>query len=91
MILVQLTDSDAYSLQRWIADNAPEAVTAGLSVKDIVDLATWVLHGTHTLGHYPREIQEARISETARTFRLAPNSLASLYRHASDLIPVAHA
>lgn len=50
-----------------------------LSNKTIIDITTWLTHGTHELPYLPPDIRGIRIEEASRRFGVAFDVLHSIY------------
>jgi deoxyadenosine/deoxycytidine kinase len=74
-------------LQKWI-DASFQRNTyqkPNLTLKAIVDIATWCLYGTHEFIYVSREIREKKIEKACKRFRLNPKILSDLILHVADL------
>lgn len=71
---------DRTELIRVISQGSEIPEMEDLSIKILLDVATWLTHGVHSLLYYPREIRSLRISETAKSIGVSETFLQTLYR-----------
>ena len=53
--------------------------------KNLVDLATWCVHGTHSLVYHTSAIQHARTAEIAKQFGIPEHAVVALYLKSHEL------
>ena len=70
---IRLLDEWLRSAAATLSMPAPD-----LSTKALVDLATWCVHGTHTLPYEPPDMQRATITRIATQFGVTPELVTSL-------------
>lgn len=76
----ELSDGDLTLLLRWLDTGYQSASLTRplLTAKRAIDIASWCLHGTHSLLLKPRDIREDELQHAAATFGLTRDILASL-------------
>lgn len=78
-LLSKLSDLEIQVLEKWASPEfVPTETESANAVKRLIDLATWVHWGTHSLTFLPREIRESRLNQAAEKLGTSAPVLQSL-------------
>jgi hypothetical protein len=85
-IRAQLTQADCAQLRQDLSSRSTDPAVQQLDYKTLVDVATWICHGTHSLLWLPREIRLHRFAQAAEQFGVKQQLLIDLFQ-GPDLFP----
>lgn len=85
-IMAHLTEADLVKLRQDLAERSTDPSVWQLDRKTIIDVATWICHGTHSLLLLPIEIRLYRVAEAAETLGVNQQLLLDVFK-GPDLLP----
>lgn len=76
----RVSKEDCAHLHREISAIVSDPAVQHLSCKALIDIATWVVHGTHSLLLLPDEIRRGRFAQAADTIGVNQQILVELFQ-----------